>query len=195
MKLLHSLTGSVAVLLFSLFVLGIVISPAGASPVSWQGGNTTLAHGHATGHHFAFNSTQRIAMTESLIGKLQAQGVDVSAVQTAIQNNDTAAVNAWFKSYWQSHQAMTMNTTHMRNRPGFAFNATARQDRLGQFVSQLQSKGVDVSAVQTAIQNNDTAAIKTWFASFFSSHPGFTGNTFHIRHGHWFNQTASKSSS
>src|SRR5208337_3080584 len=61
-----------------LVILGFGISPASASAVSWTSGTSTAVHGHGTGHHFAFNSTQRSAMTESFITQLQNQGVDVS---------------------------------------------------------------------------------------------------------------------
>ena len=124
MKAPQTLAGSIAVLLFALVILGFGISPVSASAVSSPSGNVTAMHGNGAGHHFAPNSTRQYTMTESLITRLQSQGVDVSAVQTAIQNNDTATVNAWLKSYFEAHPATSGNTT----RPQWhSRNSTARQ--------------------------------------------------------------------
>src|SRR5208282_212584 len=140
-------------------------------------------HGNGAGHHFAPNSTRQYTMTESLITRLQSQGVDVSAVQSAIQNNDTATVNAWLKSYFEAHPGTSGNTTHMQRGTGVTVNATARQAHLQSFITQLQNKGVDVSAVQSAIQNNDTATVNAWLKSYFEAHPGTSGNTTHMQRG------------
>ena len=183
MKAPQTLAGSIAVLLFALVILGFGISPVSASAVSSPSGNVTAMHGHGAGHHFASNSTRQNTMTESLITRLQSQGVDISAVQTAIQNNDTATVNAWLTSYFEAHPATSGNTTRMQRGTGFTVNATARQAHLQSFITQLQNKGVDVSAVQTAIQNNDTAAVNAWFKSYFETHPATFGNTTRMQEG------------
>ncbi len=187
------LTGSIALLLFALVILGFGIGPVSASAVQGQYGNSTAVHGHGGGHHFARNSAQRNTMTEAFITKLQNQGVDVSTVQAAFQNNDTTAVNAWFKSYSESHQGSFGNFTHVERGTGFKVNATAQQVHLKSFISKLQSQGVDVSSVQTALQHNDTATVTSWLKSFFEAHPNTMTNSTRP-HWHQWNSTASKSS-
>ncbi len=130
---------------------------------------------------------------EAFITKLQNQGVDVSTVQAAFQNNDTTAVNAWFKSYSESHQGSFGNFTHVERGTGFKVNATAQQVHLKSFISKLQSQGVDVSSVQTALQHNDTATVTSWLKSFFEAHPNTMTNSTRP-HWHQWNSTASKSS-
>jgi len=48
---------------------------------------------------------------------LQKQGVDVNMAQTALQNNDTAAVNSWLKSYFESHKDALANSTRQQWHP------------------------------------------------------------------------------
>ena len=45
-------------------------------------------------------------------------------------------------------------------------NVTVQQ----QILAKLQQKGVDTSGLQTAFQNGDTAAAKTWMQDYFQSH-------------------------
>jgi len=118
----------------------------------------------------AVNATMQQAHLQSFINQLQKQGVDVSTVQTALQNNDTAAVKSWVTSYRESHKGQFGNTTHEQISPGFAVNTTMQQAHLQSFITQLQKQGVDVSTVQTALLNNDTAAVNSWFKSYFESH-------------------------
>ena len=111
MKSPKTLAGSIAVPLFALVILGFGISPVSASAGSWPSGNSTAMHGHWGGQHFTPNSTQQYTMTESFITRLQSQGVDVSAVQAALANNDTATVKSWInivygnahRNIWQHH--------------------------------------------------------------------------------------------
>jgi len=84
------------------------------------------------------------------------------------------------------------NATHVKRAHGFAPNATTQQERLQVFATALQKKGVDVSALETAIQNNDTAAEKTWLATYFEAHKGPFNNTTRQQWHPW-NATASKS--
>jgi nucleoside diphosphate kinase len=100
----------------------------------------------------------------NIISKLESQGVDVSAAKTAIANNDMAALKTWLDSYRESHPR---NQTASENRP-----------LMGNLISKLASQGVDVSAAETAIANNDTTALKTWLDQFRALHKGeMRGNT------------------
>ena len=79
-------------------------------------------------------------MTESLITRLQSQGVDISAVQTAIQNNDTATVNAWLTSFFESAPGdLWQYHPHARG-TGFTVNATARQAHLQSFITHSRTR-------------------------------------------------------
>ncbi len=91
-----------------------------------------------------------------IIDKLEQQGVDVSAARTAIQNGDTAALKSWFDAHREANPR----------------NITANQDRPvpGDIIDKLEKQGVDVSAAKTAIQNGDTAALKSWLEDFRASH-------------------------
>jgi len=146
-------------------------------------GNATPMH---RGAGFKFNATAQQAHLQSFITNLQNQGVDVSSVQTALQNNDTATVNTWLKSYFEAHPGTFGNATHMHSGAGFKVNATAQQAHLQSFITSLQNKGVDVSSVQTALQNNDTATVNAWLKSYFEAHPGTFGNATHMQRSYGF---------
>ncbi len=92
----------------------------------------------------------------------------------------------------EAHKGTSGNTTHTQNGQGFTVNATMQQERLQAFVTNLQKQGVDVSALQTAIQNNDTAAEKTWLTTYAEAHKGQSNNTTRQQWHPW-NATASKS--
>jgi predicted metal-dependent phosphotriesterase family hydrolase len=190
MKSPKTLAGSIAVLLFALVILGFGISPVSASAGSSPSGNSTAMHGHWDGQHFTPNSTQQYTMTESFITRLQSQGVDVSAVQTALANNDTETVKSWITSYMETHKGTFGNTTHMQKGHGFTVNATAQQAHLQSFITQLQNKGVDVSTVQTALANNDMATVNSWVKSYMEAHKETFGNTTHMQKGHGFTVNA-----
>jgi hypothetical protein len=155
-----------------------------------QFGNMT--HGK-NGQGFAINATSQQARLLSFITQLQNKGVDVSTVQTALTNNDMTTANSWVKSYMETHKGTSGNTTHTQRGQGFAINATARQAHLQSFITQLENKGVDVSTVQTALANNDTATVKSWLTSYFASHPGVYTNSTRSQ-GHLWNRTATQSS-
>lgn len=157
---------------------------------------TSGAAGNAThvkrAHGFAPNATTQQERLQVFATALQKKGVDVTALETAIQNNDTAAEKAWFASYMQTHTEQSGNQTHVKKARGFVLNATMQQERLQAFVAALQKQGIDVSALQTAIQSNDTAAEKTWLATYFETHKGQFNNTTRQQWHPW-NATASKS--
>jgi len=144
------------------------------------------------GQGFAVNATLHQARLQSFIAELQKQGVDVSTVQTALQNNDTAAVKAWVTSYKEAYQGQFGNTTHEQKSQGFAVNATMQQAHLQSFITRLQKQGVDVSTAQTALKNNDTAAVNSWLKSYFETHKDALTNSTR-QQGHPRNTTVSRS--
>ncbi|MGB8218854.1 MAG: hypothetical protein WCE46_00535 [Methanoregula sp.] len=145
------------------------------------------------GPGFAINATAQQARLQSFITQLQNKGVDVSTIQTALTNNDMTTVNSWIKSYMEAHKGTFGNTTHTQRGHGFTVNATAQQAYLQSFITQIQNKGVDVSTVQTALANNDTATVKSWLTSYFASHPGVYTNSTRSQ-GHLWNRSATQSS-
>jgi hypothetical protein len=159
--------------------------------------NTSAAAFRNTTHEqkgsgFAPNATVQQERLQALVTNLEKNGVDVSALQTAIQNNDTAAEKTWFTTYMVSHKGQAGNATYEQKGSGFAPNATMQQERLQALVTNLEKNGVDVSALQTAIQNNDTAAEKTWLTTYAESHKGQFNNTTRQQWRPW-NATVSKS--
>ncbi|MGA8379487.1 MAG: hypothetical protein WB759_10375, partial [Methanoregula sp.] len=152
-------------------------------------GNTTHMQ---RGNGFTVNVASQQAHLQLFITSLQNKGVDVSSVQTALQNNDMATVNSWLTSYREAHPGAFGNATYMHSGAGFKVNATAQQAHLQSFITSLQNKGVDVSSVQTALQNNDTATVNAWLKSFFETHPGtVTSST--RPHWHQWNSTVTQS--
>ena len=93
----------------------------------------------------------------AVITRLEQDGVDVSEAKTALQNGDTGAVKAWLEAYRQTQK----NTIAQGN---------------GQFgpekiIDRLEQEGVDVTEVKAALQNHDTASVKTWLDAYLKAHP------------------------
>jgi len=170
--------GRVAVILSALIVLGLAIGPAAAAGTA-QAGNQTAVHGHAPGFHFAANSSHPHTGAGFNLTANKASG--------AVKKNATAgSAGSRFGGMGRAG-----NVPHEKV-PGFAGNATMQQERILKLATGLQQKGVDVSALQTAIANNDTAAEKTWFASYYPAHKEQVSNTTRQQWHPW-NATASKS--
>jgi len=169
----------IAVVLSALLVLGLGIGPAAAAGTA-QAGNQTAMHGHTPGFHFAANSSHPHTGAGFNLTASKATG--------AIKKNATAGTPG--SRFGGMDRAG--NATCLKTAPGFVGNATMQQERLQKLVTGLQQKGVDVSALQTAIANNDTAAENAWFSSNYQSNREQSGNTtrqqWHLR-----NATASRS--
>jgi hypothetical protein len=166
MKTVTSMAGSLGVLLLVLAVLGLGISTVSAAAGTSSSGNMTALHGQGSGHHFAQNSTRQHTLQGSNITQFHSRGANVNASAAAFWKNTTAA-GAWFAAH---PGAKGGNITHEKNGQGFAVNATMQQAHLQSFIAELQKQGVDVSTVQTALQNNDTAAVNSWLKSYFETH-------------------------
>jgi uncharacterized membrane protein YjjP (DUF1212 family) len=116
------------------------------------------------------NATQQ----QQVIDHLEQEGVDVSEVKTALQNGDSASVKTWLDVYFKANKPqMTRGTGH----PGFDLTNVTQQQKI---ISGLEQKGVDVSEVKTALQNGDSASVKTWLNSYFKNNkPQMTRSTDH----------------
>ena len=138
---------------------------------------------------FAPNATLQQERITAFATALEKQGVDVSALETAIKDNNTAAERAWFTSYMQAHQNQSLSETQ-KKRTFFAPNATVQQEHFQALITGLQQQGVDVSTVQADLKDNDTAAAKTWIAEYLKTHKGLSNTT--RQQWHPWNATVSK---
>jgi SOS response regulatory protein OraA/RecX len=141
---LNNFAGILSVFSIVFSVMALFVGTAGAAdpapPACTGSGNST----DGNGHHLS---------PDAMIDMLEQRGVDISQVKTALQNGDTAAVKAWFDSYRQAHNDQFGTSTQ-------------QQQKLQTLITNLEQRGVDVSQVKTALQNNDTAAVKTWLESY-----------------------------
>jgi len=144
----------------TLFV-GMASAADGTAPSAQAAGDS--GHWHAPFMHQGFDLTNT-TVQQQILTKLQQKGVDTSGLQTAFQNGDTAAAKTWMQDYFQSHRPVTANSSGHWSLD--LTNATVQQ----QILTKLQQKGVDTSGLQTAFQNSDTAAAKTWMQDYFQSH-------------------------
>jgi hypothetical protein len=97
---------------------------------------------------------------QEVVTRLEAKGVDVSEVKTDLQNGDSAAVQAWLETYFQTHRPA-------HSPPGLS--DPARDQKI---IDRLGKQGVDVSEVKTDLQNGDTTAVQTWLETYLHSHEG-----------------------
>lgn len=95
-----------------------------------------------------------IARVEEMITRLEARGVDVTEVKTALQNGDTASVKLWFENYFQNHRPeLAPDDSHPR--PDLT-DATQQQE----IITRLEEKGVDVTEAEAGLESGDTSAVK-----------------------------------
>jgi hypothetical protein len=137
-------------------VLALVVGFAGASAITphISGANVCNSTAHGQGH----------GGQSQIIEHLAQQGVDVSVPQTALRNGDTAAVKTWLDAYQHTNPR---NESDNRAVPD-----------PGKLLERLSKQGVDVSTMETALQNGDTNALKTWLDAFRASHMNeMRGNT------------------
>jgi hypothetical protein len=129
-------------------VVALVVGFAGAAAANSHSPGKTARNETAPGQCHADPS--------KIIDQLEKQGVDVSAVKTAILINDTIALKSWLDAF---RTANPRNQTGNENKPDPAT-----------IIEKLEKQGVDVSVARTAILNNDTASLKSWLEEFRASH-------------------------
>lgn len=163
--------------------------------------------GHGQGYP-GMNVTNA-AVQQHILASLGAKGVDVSAAKTLLQKNDTAAVSTWLATYFESHKGELMNmtarfntssdipfhreksvtmcarnwsgTNRIPHNGGMEKNATRCNTTA--IISGLEQKGVDISAIKTALQNGDITTVTTWLKSYFQTHLNELASQ-HIARGH-----------
>ena len=121
----------------------------------------TGTHKWGTGHQ-AFDLTNA-TFQQQLITRYEQQGINVTTLQTAFQNNDTAAAKSWLAA----HRPSRPQIANKGPSKGFdVTNTTVQQEILVRFDKQ----GADTTALAAAFQSGNTTAVKSWFESFFKAH-------------------------
>jgi DNA-binding transcriptional MerR regulator len=105
---------------------------------------------------------------EKIITRLEERGVDVTEVKTLLQNGDTEAVTAWLEAHRPEGSG--------RSPPDLSDPVQEQK-----IIDRLEEQGVDVSEVETDLQEGDTTAVQTWLESYLHSHEGEMG--FHHHSG------------
>jgi hypothetical protein len=148
--------GFVAGPLSVLFIVALVMGTASAVVITAAGSTSNIdarpVHPHPS--------------PESIISSLEQQGVDVTEVKTALQDGDTEAVQAWLEA-------------HRPERPeGACRSPPDLTDPVQEqkIIDRLEEQGVDVSEVETDLENGDTTAVQAWLESYLHSHEGEMGS-------------------
>jgi len=64
---------------------------------------------------------------------------------------------------------MAQSATNCTGRHGFGHGHPPSPNEM---ITHLEQQGVDVTQVKTALQNGDTATVKTWFDAYREAHKG-----------------------
>jgi SOS response regulatory protein OraA/RecX len=93
---------------------------------------------------------------QSILTRLEGNGVDVIEAKTALQNGDTGAVKEWLEAYRQTQQ-----TTMAQGNGHFGPQ---------KIIGRLEQRGVDVTEVKATLQNHDMASVKAWLDAYIKAH-------------------------
>lgn len=103
---------------------------------------------------------------QQLITRYEQQGVDVTALQTAFQNGDTAAAKSWL----EAHRPAQTRFANQGPAKGFDMtNTTVQQQILARYAKQ----GVDTSGLAAAFQSGNVTDVKSWMSAHRPAAPGF----------------------
>jgi DNA-binding transcriptional MerR regulator len=105
---------------------------------------------------------------QEIITRLEERGVDITEVKTLLQNGDTEAVTAWLEAHRPEGSG--------RSPPDLSDPVQEQK-----IIDKIGEQGVDVSEVETDLQNGDTTAVQAWLESYLHSHEGEMG--FHHHSG------------
>ena len=94
-----------------------------------------------------------------LLKNLTEKGFDVTAIQTAIDSGDKDSAKTLLDKFFTEHpdakpQMPAMDADHLKT-----------------MVSDLASKGNDVTKIQAALDSGDTTGAQTLLDEFFKAHP------------------------
>ena len=131
---------------------------------SWLEAHRPAAPGFAKGSFGKSPDYTNTTVQQQILARYAKQGVDTTGLSAAFQSGNTTDVKSWLEA-------------HRPAAPGFAkgsfgkspdyTNATVQQ----QILARLDKQGVDTTALKTAFQGGDTAAVNAWFEAFFRAHP------------------------
>ena len=149
-----------ALAVFCVIALCIGFASAAGSTQATQTGT----HGKGIVHP-ALDLTNA-TIQQQIITRYEQQGVDVTALQTAFQNGDTAAAKSWLEAHRPAR------TQFANNGPAKGFditNTTVQQQILARYAKQ----GVDTSALAAAFQSGNVTDIKSWMSAHRPAAPAF----------------------
>jgi SOS response regulatory protein OraA/RecX len=99
--------------------------------------------------------------------KMQANGVDTTELEAALENGDREAVRAFLQEN-RPADAPAMNEDR----------SAMNEERMQQMIQKMQANGVDTTALETALENGDREAVHTFMQE---NRPADAGTGF--RHG------------
>ena len=166
----NNLAGILAVASIVLSVIGLIVSPVGASALTTPTIGDTGAYGSAPGSHHAFNATQMTSRLQTTLTKLGQQGVDVSQPQADISGGNTTAAMQWLMAYHKANHGAFGNQTHQH-----PVTATQQTDRLQAIVTKLGQQGVDVTQALTDLSTGNVKGAMQWLMGYNNVHPGTIG--------------------
>ncbi len=86
-----------------------------------------------------------------VLEKLQANGVDTTELETALENGDREAVRAFLQEN-RPADAPAMN----EDRPAM------NEERVQEMITKMQANGVDTTELETALENGDNDAVRAF---------------------------------
>lgn len=115
-----------------------------------------MGAGDGTGHRGMMKDGDAPAMNEErmqqMITKMQENGVDTTALETALENGDREAVRAFLQE----------------NRPADAPERgegqvpAMNEERMQQMIRKMQENGVDTTELETALETGDREAVRAF---------------------------------
>jgi len=88
-------------------IIALCIGYASAASTTQSTTQHTCTHGKGM-RHAAFDLTNATVQQE-ILTRFEKQGVDTTALRTAFQNGDTAAVKSWFEASFKAHHSPEQN--------------------------------------------------------------------------------------
>jgi DNA-binding transcriptional MerR regulator len=123
-----------------LCICALLVGPASAAFRNWERGD-----GMAPG---------------ALLDRLEAQGFDVSAIRTAVENGDNETARTLMQQFMEQHKDELPAPPADGN----------RGMRITGLLDKLEARGVDVSAIRTAVENGDNETARTLMQQFMEEH-------------------------
>jgi len=108
------------------------------------------------------DSEDRVTMISGHLDKLESEGYDVSAMRTALENEDMETLRELMKEFMDGHNIESGSSENGEGR-GHVRNGNGILDK-------LESEGYDVSEMRTALENGDMGTFHTLMKNFMEEH-------------------------